>query len=191
MHYVEKEHAKQFSIPSFLEKKVPRHWLTFLEDIEHDLKDVTSHVYDGAVSKGLKNGQGQLIYPNGDIYKGSYKNNERSGFGICKFNNGAIYKGEWKHDKPCGLGNLFCPPNEIIEGKFDNWELQNSQMKILFSNGEFYEGNFENNARNSTGTHYYKNGDYFDGDWEKDKRIKNSRLYQADGSIIHGQFTND
>jgi hypothetical protein len=29
------------------------------------MKQVTSQVYDGAMSKGLKHGVGQLVYPNG------------------------------------------------------------------------------------------------------------------------------
>ena len=33
-------------------------------------------------------------------------------------------------------------PNEIIEARFDGFRLMDGQVKILMSNGEFYEGNF-------------------------------------------------
>jgi len=56
---------------------------------------------------------------------------------------GVIYKGEWRDDKPNGNGTLFTPPNEIIEAKFDQANVQDGQVKILFTNGEFYEGNFK------------------------------------------------
>ena len=44
------------------------------------------------------------------------------------------------------------------------------------SNGEFYEGNFKNNARNGTGSHYYKSGDFYDGEWSNDRRIGRGRV---------------
>lgn len=43
------------------------------------MKTVTSKVYDGVVSKGLKNGLGQIVYPKGSKYKGQFKNDLRHG----------------------------------------------------------------------------------------------------------------
>jgi hypothetical protein len=73
------------------------------------------------------------------------------------FSNGAIYKGEWKDGKPYGLGLLYSFPNEIIECRFDGWKIFDGQVKILFTNGEYYEGQIKFNMRNNTGTHYYTN----------------------------------
>lgn len=87
------------------------------------MKQVTSQVYDGAMSKGLKHGVGQLVYPNGQKYKGNFKNDQRHGIGICQFTNGTIFKGEWRDGKPQGIGILFSYPNEIIECRFDGWRI--------------------------------------------------------------------
>lgn len=104
------------------------------------------------MSKNVKNGQGQMVYPNGDVYKGAYKNGERSGSGLCKFGlTGAIYKGEWREDKPYGNGMLYSLPNEIVEARFDGYRIVDGQVKILLSNSEFYEGNMKNNKRQGTG----------------------------------------
>jgi hypothetical protein len=114
-----------------------------------------------------------MILPNGDAYKGNWKNDLRHGSGICKFTNGAIYKGEWREGRPQGQGILFSPPNEIIEGRFEGWKLQDGGVKILFTNGEFYEGHMKDNCRESTGSTgymYYSNGDIYEGEWFKDKR---------------------
>jgi hypothetical protein len=120
-----------------------------------------------------------MVYPNGDVYKGTYKNGERSGAGLCKFGKtGSIYRGEWRDDKPQGNGILFTLPNEIIEARFDGYFVSDGQTKILMSNGEFYEGNFKNNMRNSTGIHYYKNGDYYEGEWQNDKRVGRGRIFK-------------
>lgn len=103
---------------------MPRHWHNFVEEITNELATVTNTVYEGQVSKGLKNGQGQLVYANGDVYKGQFKNGERAGNGICKFGaTGALYKGDWRDDKPQGNGVLYTIPNEIIEGRFDGYRV--------------------------------------------------------------------
>lgn len=57
--------VKVFSISPMIKTRVPNSWHTFLDDTIQDMKQVTSHVYDGAMSKGLKHGLGQLVYPNG------------------------------------------------------------------------------------------------------------------------------
>lgn len=153
---------------------------------------MTSKIYDGGVSKGLKHGQGQMILLSGDIYKGNWKNDLRHGSGICKFTNGAIYKGEWREGKPQGQGILFSQPNEIIEARFEGWKLQDGIVKILFTNGEFYEGNMKDNLREMTGVMHYSNGDTFEGEWFKDKRGgKRGKITQLNGVKLHGQFIKD
>lgn len=78
-----------------------------------------------------------------------FKEDKRNGSGLCKFGKtGAIYKGEWRDDKPAGNGLLFSLPNEIIEGRFEGFKVVDGQIKILMSNGEFYEGNFKQDMRN-------------------------------------------
>lgn len=144
------------------------------------------------MTKGIRNGQGQMVYPNGDVYKGSYKNGERSGPGLCKFGQtGAIYKGEWREDKPQGNGLLFTLPNEIIEARFDGYKVADGQVKILTSNCEFYEGNFKANKRHGTGIHYYSNGDNYDGDWDQDRRVGRGRITFVDGGRLTGPFAED
>lgn len=86
---------------------------------------------------------------------------------------------------------MFTLPNEILEGRFDGFRLVDGQVKILFVNGEFYEGNFKSNQRNSTGIHYYQNGDFYDGEWTNDRRIGRGRLFMKDGSKLSGMFIED
>lgn len=133
-----------------------------------------------------------MVFENGDVYKGQWKSDQRHGAGMCKFGlNGAIYKGEWRDGKPCGNGTLFCLPNEIIEGRFDGFKIFDGQVKILFANGEYYEGNFKCNHRNGSGIHYYANRDYYEGEWMNDKRIGRGRIFLAGGGKFNGMFIED
>mmetsp|Transcript_17132 Transcript_17132/g.23084 ORF Transcript_17132/g.23084 Transcript_17132/m.23084 type:complete len:129 (+) Transcript_17132:1783-2169(+) len=128
-----------------------------------------------------------MIMPNGDVFKGNWKNDLRHGSGTCKFTNGSIYKGEWREGRPMGQGIFFSAPNEIIEGRFDGWRLQDGIVKILFCNGEFYEGNMKENCREGVGTMYYTNGDIFEGEWFKDKRGgKRGKITMPNGSKLSG-----
>ena len=78
-----------------------------------------------------------------------------------------------------------------MEGRFEGWKVSDGQVKILFSNGELYSGNFKDNSRNGVGVMYYSNGDIYEGEWEKDKRCKYSKLVMADGSTFHAKFGED
>lgn len=110
--------AENWNIEGAAIKRVPRPWLTFVQDATNELKKITSLTYDGTMSKGMRNGFGSLIMDNGDIYKGNWKNDTRYGAGLCQFANGTIYKGDWKDDMPHGIGTFFTGPGELIEAKF-------------------------------------------------------------------------
>jgi hypothetical protein len=40
---------------------------------------------------------------------------------------------------------------------------------MTYSNGDFYEGEFENDVKNGTGKVTYSNGDFYEGEFENDK----------------------
>lgn len=182
----------QLSIPDALKKKVPLHWNNFLEDAKAHLNQVTSKIYDGGVSKGLRHGQGQMIMPNGDVFRGHWKHDLRHGAGVCRFANGAIYKGEWREGRPHGNGLLYCPPGEIIEGRFDGWQVSDGRVQILFLNGEYYDGILKDNKRNTDGHMHYANGDVYNGEWFRDKRGgQRGKLTMANGAKLTGLFIMD
>ena len=158
-----------------------------------EVTQVTSEIYDGGVSKGLKNGVGKVILPSGEAYKGNWKNDLRHGTGVCWFPNGSIYKGEWREGVPQGQGILYSRPNEIIEGRFDGWHLADGIVKVLFLNGELYEGNLRDGLRELNGTMHYANGDMFEGEWAHDKRSgKRGKLTLTQSQAkLTGQFVKD
>lgn len=67
------------------------------------------------------------------------------------------------------------------------------QVKILFTNGEYYEGQFKNNVRNGTGSQYYLNGDVYEGPWDMDRRggKNRGRIKFKDGSSMDAKFILD
>ena len=102
------------------------------------------------------------------------------------FTTKAIYKGEWSEDLPHGQGILFSGDNEIIEGKFEKGMVayNNKRVKILFQDGQYYEGAYSNNKRHGFGTNIYPNGDKYEGDWMADKRVGRGKIRQTNGIRI-------
>lgn len=131
---------------------------------------------------------------NGDLYRGNFKNDQRSGAGCCMFASGGLYRGEWREDLPHGTGILYSGKNEIIECRFEKGAISDRHhVKILLSDGQYYEGGYMNHRRHGPkGKCYYPNGDVYEGEWEQDRRIsKFSRMRFADDSTYKGQFIDD
>ena len=138
---------------------------------------------------------------NGDIFKGNFKDGQRYGQGLCKFTSGAIYKGEWRDDQPDGFGMLFSGNNELIEGKFEKGYLNGStpssflknpmKIRMVMSDGSFYQGLYVENERHGKGVQIYPNGDMYDGMWHEDQRAGAGRFVQTDGAKFEGKFEDD
>jgi len=53
---------------------------------------------------GRKNGNGTLVYANGDQYTGEWQNNKKEGYGSFRQRNGTNYIGTWQNDSWDGHG---------------------------------------------------------------------------------------
>lgn len=73
--------------------------------------------YYGDVVNGSCQGNGVLVYRNGDVYEGNFNDNYPEGNGKITYKNGNIYEGEFRKGKRNGYGKLTG--SEIYEG---HWE---------------------------------------------------------------------
>ena len=105
---------------------------------------------------------------------------------------GDIFKGEHDGKMPNGVGLWISRKNQLIQAKFSLGVIQRGFCRILYPNGEYYEGFVANEGiRHGSGMHFYANGDIYDGDFVKNLRVGKSRLLLADGSEFIGQFIDD
>ena len=181
-------------VPEALKSRVNRIYLNFIQDCMTELEQVKAQPigdYVGKISKNKRDGQGCIRMQNGDIYKGAFKNDKRHGTGICQFASGALYKGDWRDDMPNGQGILFSGSNEIIEGRFENGAAPHGRVKILFTDGSFYDGNYANHRRHGQGVMFYPNGEWYEGEWNNDKRIGRGKMHFQNKIIYKGQFIED
>ena len=91
-----------------------------------------------------------------------------------------IYSKDDKFNQVSYIGNLK-------DGK------QSGKGKLVFKDGEKYEGDFENDLRNGFGVYTYSKEnerDYYEGHWKEDKRSGKGKLVFKDGTKQEGIFEN-
>ena len=76
--------------------------------------------------------------------------------------------------------------NKQIQNKEDK-----KKEKILYSNGEFYEGEIVQKIRHGYGVHHYKNGDRYDGMWFNNMKHGTGILFYKNGDFYDGWWQND
>lgn len=130
--------------------------------------DETGTTYEGSFSGNQRTGLGQQVYPDGSVYTGYYFGNQRNGLGSFSFSNGMEYEGGFLDGAFYGTGYLSAEENEEITIiASDDWDglsiPDNSDGattsdggplfasvklpktgKILFSNGDMWEGYMSN-----------------------------------------------
>ena len=95
------------------------------------------------ISGDCENGQGTMIYANGDKYVGEWKNGKPNGQGTYNYgvgpNDGDKYVGEWKDGSKHGQGSYTYANGDNYVGKFSNdkkWGqgvMVNNDGRILYS----------------------------------------------------------
>ncbi|MFI3634615.1 hypothetical protein [Streptococcus parauberis] len=74
--------------------------------------------YTGYVINHRMNGQGTLVYANGDKYEGDFKQGVFEGQGTFTSRTGWSYKGDFKKGQADGKGTLKAKNNKVYKGTF-------------------------------------------------------------------------
>jgi hypothetical protein len=115
--------------------------------------------YSGDVINGIRDGEGNCDYPNGDVYIGEWKDGKPNGRGTWKTPGGLVYEGEWKEGKVHGTGMSKSIPHD----------------------GMVYMGNWKEKKFHGTGICNYPNGDNYIGQWKEGKRHRVGTCIYDDG----------
>ena len=103
----------------------------------------------------------------------------------------AVYKGEKSETgEKHGHGILMLPNGSIFDGQFKN---NNYDIgRLVFTNGEKYEGRFEDGLPNDdNGCYYFSNMDTYVGNVVKGKITGKGEIkYNKDGSVYKGEVLN-
>ena len=167
-------------------------------------------VYTGYLERGIPDGYGELIYPNGSSYKGTfdggsihgqgiftwpdgsyyegdYKYGYFHGKGTYHYSNGATYVGDWVKGNREGQGTYTSPDGFKHTGtwKADQYH---GYGEAKYADGGSYKGNFENGLRHGEGTYRSSDGMVYTGNWENHTYNGKGKMTWSDGSYYEGNF---
>ena len=170
-------------------------------------------IYEGNFKDNLRNGFGKLIYSNGDIYEGNWLNNIKEGQGKYIYKNSKtikrdinvyksinsflneipirefIYEGEWKNNLWNGNG-IYITDKGKYEGIFENGFLK-GKGKIIYSNGDIYDGNIKDFLKEGYGEYFYNNKDIYYGHFNNDLKNGKGKMKYSNGNLFIGKWKDD
>jgi hypothetical protein len=148
-------------------------------------------LYNGPVNEaGEAEGQGQLVWTNGDRYVGAFFNGKQHGHGGLYFHNGAEYIGNWECGHMHGQGNHRLHNGDVFIGNFENGQ-RSGHGSMTFANGDRYVGSWRDGRMDGLGRYYYVNGQRFEGNFQSGKRHGQGKHQFADGSLLVHKYAQD
>ncbi|KRX10702.1 hypothetical protein PPERSA_08697 [Pseudocohnilembus persalinus] len=140
-----------------------------LEDIDPDQPiPAVPKTYEGDFYKNKKHGIGKMTYFNDETYYGQWENGKKHGEGIYTYLNGDTYSGWFAFGKKHGFGTYtFKQTQQRLVGEFE--ENKFIKGKWILPNGNYFEGEFQNNLPNGNGKWYFKNKNTVEGQFKQEK----------------------
>ncbi|TNJ30226.1 putative Phosphatidylinositol-4-phosphate 5-kinase [Giardia muris] len=192
---------------------------TFVDDKPHGeglyYYDSTGQkYYRGSFIRGLREGKGEMCYPNGSSYVGEYLADLRQGHGRMSFKDGSFYEGDWEGNEMSGHGLLHYKSGDVYEGElragakhgvgtftltggdrlsgtFVNDVLEGTRCIINYANGDYFEGAVSAGLPNGSGIKRMHTGDVYVGTFENGKYHGHGEMTFANGDRYVGGFANN
>jgi hypothetical protein len=155
-------------------------------------------VYEGEWLDGKYNGNGLLLFSEGDIYKGEFKDGEFCGEGEYKsITNNWHYKGNWKKGKFSGKGIYVCPAGNTYNGDYLN-DLRNGYGAFVYKigssitkaiAGDKYFGEWKEDDYYGWGILVHKDGSSECGIWEDGIHLKQKKSFQSVINYLNTKYS--
>lgn len=148
--------------------------------------------YNGEYLSGLRHGEGEAIYLNGDSYKGTWAEGYRYGYGeFFYLAQGLSFKGDWLDNLKNGSGVAVFSNGDSLECRWSKDVIKDTTATIHYAKSKSeYEGGIKQACKHGEGAIKYRDGTIYRGEWASDKRHGLGVLLLTDG-LFEGIFSHD
>ena len=132
-----------------------------------------------------------IEYSNGCHYYGEWNQqyNQKHGRGIQKWPDGPTYYGQFRNDKAWGKGRLIFKQGEEYEG---DWVDNKANGFGIYKSKEVkYEGKWKDDRQDGIGTETWSDGTSYTGEFKAGQKTGEGKFKYADGSNYSGTFYNN
>ncbi|MDR1329428.1 MAG: hypothetical protein LBK23_07500 [Oscillospiraceae bacterium] len=152
-----------------------------------DDDDDLVRTYTGDWKNGLRNGQGKLVYSDGEWYEGEWVDDKSHGQGKYVHSDGSWYEGEWANNEANGRGRTHYADGSEYVGEFAD-DAHHGQGKYVNSDGSWYDGEWADNKFNGQGTFHRADGAEYVGELADGVFHGRGKLVGSDGSWYDGEW---
>ena len=143
-------------------------------------------VYEGDMVNGVIQGQGRMIWNNGDRYDGSFKNGLFHGQGLMVGVDGSSYEGQFAAGAITGIGTMIYSDDEEYTGEFQY--SRKHGKGILKSFGTEYQGDFFADKYHGKGKFTDEQGNVYAGEFQDGEFHGQGNYVGTDGRKYTGEF---
>lgn len=168
---------------------------SFLANVPHGVgKRVcfNGRQYHGDWKNDFQDGHGEETSASGEHYVGGWKTDSRDGSGRCTFVSGYVYQGQWANGRAQGQGTSTAPDGSTTSGVWNSGVLQESSTKLLWPNGDVYEGAVQDGKAHGRGKLHLLDGPHpgliYEGDFVSGMYHGQGMLSRPDGYKYVGEF---
>ncbi len=131
------------------------------ESPDTDTTAATQDIFPGyhgeTTIDGTPDGQGTMIYRNGEKYEGHWKKGVREGYGIFFFSTGQKYSGMWSAGEMHGEGAYLLPDGSRYYGSMKHNTIS-GYGECFYQDGTRYRGEWKNGMWHGCGTYFHPDG---------------------------------
>lgn len=155
-----------------------------VEKYPYTAKDGKKAFYTGMIIDGKPEGEGKLLFKNGNKYKGSFENGVRKGYGRMSFGDGTIFRGIFDDDR-MSSGSAKTKDGRVFTGEW--YDDSKGHGTIVWPDKvSKYEGDWCKLKRDGIGCMLYPDGTKYEGEWKKDVAEGMGVILSPDGSRYEG-----
>ena len=161
-------------------------------------------VIEGEWTDGLLNGEAVLKTRDDCVYNRVYKDGEvvseklisgtpkpsHDAGRVIVFDNGT-YKGDVDFNgKMSGKGVYTYTNGNVYDGQWED-DMRNGKGEYRYKNGNRYVGDWKDNVKNGVGEFFYSSGEKYEGSFENSLRHGHGVFYYRNGAVFEGEWQND